>query len=163
MVWLTLSPAAEGAGGDLVAELAARLGVELLALGAGEELLVFVHLGGVLLGLGEAHGRQALDGLVVGDLGAHRVEDVLHALLGDGTAGLGRPGLLRLGGLLLGLGAVSLKLLLLSLLLLRPGEGGLLVHPGVQAAVGRQGRGRHGRRQRVRLVAAHGVRVDGSV
>jgi hypothetical protein len=165
---LTLSPAAEGTGGNLVPELAALLAAELLALLAGQELLVLVHLGLALLLLGEVDLRHALDGRVLHGLGAHRVEDVLHVLVGDGAARLRRPGLLRLLGLL---DALPLQLLLLPLqlllllLLLCPERRLLLVHTRPHTARGARQCGcrRQGRSQRVRLLAADGAGVDGRV
>lgn len=121
-IYLTLPPAAECTGGNLVPELAPLLAAELLAFFAGKELLIFVHFRLGLWPLGEVDVRDALDGRKLHGLGAHRVEDLLDVLLGNGAAGLRRPGLLRLLNLL---GSLPLQLLLLLLLLLLP----LLLRP----------------------------------
>lgn len=59
VVLLTLSPRAEGASRDLVTELAALLGTELLALVRSKQPLVFVHVILVLLGADDV-GKETL-------------------------------------------------------------------------------------------------------
>ena len=89
-VVLTLSPRAESARGDLVAELAALLTAELLALLGSEKTLVLVHVVLVLLGTDDV-GKDVAVGVlgskssvlaVCADLG----NDALDGLLGAGVA-----------------------------------------------------------------------------
>lgn len=154
---LTLSAGTEGAGGNLVAELATLLAAELLALLAGEQPLVLVHVLLILLGAGQVHERSRV--AVVGSgLSTHRVEELGDLLLDDGVGRLLALGALLLLAHLLALLLLLDDLLLLPLLGLSLGEGGLGVHAGPESAnvtlLGRDDR---------RLLSADGCGVDGRV
>lgn len=153
---LTLSAGTEGAGGNLVAELATFLAAELLALLTSEKSLVLVHILLVLLASRQIHERSGAVALLSG-LSTHGVEELGDLLLNDGVGRLLAFGALLLTHLLALLLLLN-NLLLLPLLGLGLGKRSLRVHARPEAANVALLGGDHGR-----LLSADGSGVDGSV